>query len=220
MRFELDHPTLRLALIYVEGARPAPSAAPLLEELAAAERAVSADPSLFREDVRQALRDVLRHGGYKPTGRGKPASEFLLAQALGGGLPRILDLVDINNLVSLRHAHPISVFDGHKLGADVAVRLGRAGEAYVFNTSGQTMDIAGLPVVARGPEREAVGNAVKDAMLCKVGADTTRALYVVYGSTRLDPQLLTSCARDLSELLQRHTGARDVTAAFLPTLTP
>ncbi len=31
-------------------------------------------PMKSDDDVRSAVRDVLRHGGYKPTGRGKPAS--------------------------------------------------------------------------------------------------------------------------------------------------
>lgn len=220
IRLELDHPTLRLALIHATDVQAAPSREPLLEELAGAEGAVREDPSRFAEPVRQALRDVLRHGGYKPTGRGKPASEFLLAQALSAGLPRILNLVDINNLASLRHAHPISVFDADALGPELAVRFGHAGERYVFNPSGQSMEITGLPVMARGPEREAVGNPVKDSMLCKVGSNTRRALYVVYGSARLDPQLLRSCAAELSELLRRHAGAGQLEHAFLPGVEP
>ena len=28
------------------------------------------------EDTKSVVRDLLRHGGYKPTGRGKPASEY------------------------------------------------------------------------------------------------------------------------------------------------
>ncbi|MBL8945926.1 MAG: hypothetical protein JNK45_22370, partial [Myxococcales bacterium] len=41
-----------------------------------------APPELSRlgsdEAVRTAVRKLLRHGGYKPSGRGKPASEYLL----------------------------------------------------------------------------------------------------------------------------------------------
>jgi DNA/RNA-binding domain of Phe-tRNA-synthetase-like protein len=214
IRLELDHPTLRLALVHATDVQATPSVEPLLAELAHAEAAVREDASRFAEPVRQAVRDVLRLGGYKPTGRGKPASEFLLAQALSGGLPRILNLVDINNLASLRHAHPISVFDADALGPELAVRFGRAGERYVFNPSGQSMEIAGLPVIARGLEREPVGNPVKDSMLCKVSTSTRRALYVVYGSARLDPQLLRACAAELGELLGRHAGARQLAQTF------
>ncbi len=41
-----------------------------------------ADAPLAREEeTRRAVRDLLRHGGYKPTGRGKPASEYLVRAA-------------------------------------------------------------------------------------------------------------------------------------------
>jgi DNA/RNA-binding domain of Phe-tRNA-synthetase-like protein len=217
MHFELDHPTLRLGLVYAGELQVAPARLALEQELSACESSLRADPTRFPEPTRAAIRDVLRRDGYKPTGRGKPASEFLLGQALGEGVPRINNLVDINNLVSLRHAHPISVFDADRLGPDLALRLGRADESYVFNASGQSMDIAGLPVVCRGAEREAVGNAVKDSMLCKVHASTVHALFVVYGTRALPDAALHACLTDLSELLQRHLDAKDVAAVFVPS---
>jgi len=88
----------------------------------AAER-VRRDPTAFPEAVRVAIRDVMRVGGYKPSGRGKPASEFLHAVAREQGLPVVNNLVDINNLVSLETALPISTFDADKLGTPVVVRL-------------------------------------------------------------------------------------------------
>lgn len=217
MHFELDHETLRLGLVYAGNVGVAPSPPALLDELSQIESALRADPARFSETTRTAIRDVLRRGGYKPTGRGKPASEFLLGQALGEGVARINGLVDLNNLVSLRHAHPISVFDATLLGPDTAVRFGRAGESYVFNASGQSMDIAGLPVVCRGPEREAVGNAVKDSMLCKVHAETRHVLFVVYGSRSLPEAQLDACVADLSSLVQRHLGAKDVAGLLVPS---
>ena len=38
-------------------------------------------PLQREESLRSAVRDMLRHGGYKPTGRGKPASEYLVRAA-------------------------------------------------------------------------------------------------------------------------------------------
>ena len=35
-------------------------------------------PVTRSEELRAAVRDMLRQGGYKPTGRGKPASEYLV----------------------------------------------------------------------------------------------------------------------------------------------
>jgi DNA/RNA-binding domain of Phe-tRNA-synthetase-like protein len=219
MHFELDHETLRLGLVYAGELRVADSPPALLIALSETEQALRADPTRFSESTRVAVRDALRRGGYKPTGRGKPASEFLLGQVLsegGQGVARINNLVDLNNLVSLRHALPISVFDADLLGPDVAVRFGRADERYVFNQSGQSMDIAGLPVIARGAEREAVGNAVKDSMLCKVRPETDHVLYVVYGSRALPAHTLRDCLGELGELLQRHLDAKDLASVYVP----
>ena len=38
-------------------------------------------PMKSDDQVRSAVRDLLRHGGFKPTGRSKPASEYLLRAA-------------------------------------------------------------------------------------------------------------------------------------------
>lgn len=214
--FELEHPTLRLGLVEAVGVRCAPSSPALLAELSAAESAVKADPARFPEATRAAIRNVLRKGGYKPTGRGKPASEFLLGAALEAGLPRINNLVDINNIASLEHAHPISILDLDRAGDELAVRFGRAGESYVFNSSGQSMDIAGLPVVCRGAEREAVGNAVKDSMQTKVHDGTTRVLAVVYGTRELPEALLRAPCERLAQLLRDHAAAREVRVTLLP----
>ncbi len=51
------------------------------------------------EKRRAACRDILRNGGYKPTGRGKPASEYLLGAAKESVFPRVSAPVDVNNLI-------------------------------------------------------------------------------------------------------------------------
>jgi DNA/RNA-binding domain of Phe-tRNA-synthetase-like protein len=217
IRFELEHPTLRLGFVHATGVRGGPSDAALLSAMAHTESELRADPAKFPESTRAAIRDVLRRGGYKPTGRGKPASEFLFGAATGeAGMPRVNNLVDINNLASLRSAHPISMFDAHLLGDELAVRFGREGEQYVFNTSGQSIDLKGLLVVCRGAASEPVGNPVKDSMLCKVHATTTRVLAVVYGASTLPEQVLRDVCAELERLLRDHAGASESASGLLP----
>src|SRR5262245_38786006 len=60
---------------------------------------------------REAVRDLLRHGGFKPTGRSKPASEYLLKAVRDGLLTSINLAVDACNVVSLHSGLPISVVD-------------------------------------------------------------------------------------------------------------
>ena len=216
--FDLPHPTLRLGVVSAARVRFQPSSVTLLAELASAEARVRADPALFPEPVRTAVRDVLRVGGYKPTGRGKPASELLLAMAQKEALPHIGNLVEINNLVSLESALPSSIFDADVLGAWPTVRFGRAGESYVFNQAGHAMELEGLPVVCRSEDDEPVGNAVRDSMIGKVSAGTTRVLAVVYGSRSLPESILLSAVSRLSSLLVSHASASDLSSSLLPEL--
>lgn len=135
------------------------------------------------EEARAAVRDLLRHGGYKPTGRGKPASEYLVGAAADGRLGSINAAVDACNVVSLHSGLPISVVDLDLARAPFRVGVAPAGARYVFNQSGQEIDLAGLLCLldADGP----CGNAVKDAQRTKTHAGTTRTLSIVWGTTAL-----------------------------------
>jgi hypothetical protein len=157
---------------------------------------------------RMRVRDVFRNGRYKPTGRGKPASEYLLRTAEEGTFPRINTLVDICNAVSLAHVVPISILDvdramgvvSDSYGAPndtpglpalrVTVRLGRPDETYVFNSAGQDIGLEDLIVGCVGPSAGAVEdgtpvvNAVKDSMATKTTPDTRRVLALLYAPAR------------------------------------
>lgn len=139
-------------------------------------------PVSASEQVRNAVRALLRHGGYKPAGRGKPASEYLVRADAEGGLARINLAVDACNAVSLHSGLPISVVD-----LDLArppLRVGIADDVeYVFNSAGQPIRVKGLLCLhdADGP----CANAVKDAMRTKTRAETRRTLSLVWGSNAL-----------------------------------
>jgi DNA/RNA-binding domain of Phe-tRNA-synthetase-like protein len=167
--------------------------------------------------VRRAVRDLLRHGGYKPTGRGKPASEYLLGAAEDGSFPSINLAVDACNAVSLHSGLPISVVDLDRAAPPFRIGIAAQGASYVFNPAGQTIDLSGLLCLfdAEGP----CANAVKDAQRTKTGAETRRTLSVVWG-TRALPGRAAAAARWYRELLES-CGARTEDALAGPgALTP
>lgn len=135
------------------------------------------------DKVREAVRALLRHGGFKPTGRSKPASEYLVRAVTDGSLGSINLAVDACNVVSLHSGLPISVIDLDRATGPFRLAIAPAGASYVFNVSGQVIDVAGLLCLcdAGGP----CGNAVKDAQRTKTAADTTRTLSVVWGTAAL-----------------------------------
>src|SRR5258708_125756 len=68
--------------------------------------------TLKRDDkLREAIRRLLRHGGFKPSGRSKPASEYLVRAVGDGTLGTINAADDVCNIVSLHSGLPISVVD-------------------------------------------------------------------------------------------------------------
>ncbi len=142
------------------------------------------------------VRDLLRHGRYKPTGRGKPASEYLLNAARDDRFPRINNLVDINNLVSLESLLPISLVDlGRAASTRFVVRHGRPSESYVFNQAGQRIDLEDLIVVARLPDDEPCASPVKDSMATKLDERSTDVLAVLYAPAALRIELARATER-------------------------
>ncbi|MBK9033922.1 MAG: hypothetical protein IPL61_22090 [Myxococcales bacterium] len=135
------------------------------------------------DDVRAAVRALLRHGGYKPAGRGKPASEYLIAAQAEGRFPQVNPVVDACNHVSLWTGLPISVVDVDLGRGPWAIAVCRPATTYVFNPSGQTIDASGLLALhdVDGP----CGTPVKDAQRTKTHAGTRVTLSIVWGSTAL-----------------------------------
>jgi DNA/RNA-binding domain of Phe-tRNA-synthetase-like protein len=141
---------------------------------------LDADAPLQRDEaVRAAVRDALRHGGYKPTGRGKPAAEYLVGAAESGRLGSINLAVDACNAVSLHSGLPITVVDLARASAPFRIATAGPAARYAFNPSGQEIDLAGLVCLydSDGP----CGNAVKDAQRTKTDEATERTVSIVWG---------------------------------------
>src|SRR5881394_2170050 len=101
------HPLLDLRGFVTEFAKPL-GELPSPPDVLALLSADTAAPLHSDDAVREAVRSLLRHGGFKPTGRSKPASEYLLKAVREGLLSSINLAVDACNVVSLHSGLPIS----------------------------------------------------------------------------------------------------------------
>ena len=205
LSFKLDHPDLIVGVAVVSGLDAGPSVGLLAEWLD--ERIAKADDP--PEATRQAVRQLLKHGGFKATGRNKPASEYLAEARKRGEFPRVLDCVDVMNVISLESGFPISILDLEKVRAlypevaerGLCVRLGAPGESYAFNTSGHSIELANLIGVAvdSGPM---IANPVKDSMPTKVGPHTREVMAVIYASLKAtDPKRLLAIGHRFADQL-------------------
>lgn len=166
------------------------------------------------------VRNLLRYRKYKPTGRGKPASEYLLNAAREDRFPRLGTLVDINNLISLRSLLPISLVDlDRAMTSRFVVRRGRAGEAYVFNAGGQTIDLEDLLLVACLPDDRPCVNPVKDSMETKLTEASANVMAVIYASPPLRDRLVEATTA-FGRALERWGRAATVATAVIASTGP
>ncbi|NLV29761.1 MAG: hypothetical protein GXY47_01290 [Acidobacteria bacterium] len=202
--------TVRAALVWgleLPGCAPTAAVPTYIAELL--ERVRAAGEGFLDAGRRAAVRGMLRHGRFKPSGRSKPASEYLLAAALGGDFPLVNPPVDANNAVSLQSGYPASVFDLDLTGHSLRLRRGRARESYVFNPSGQEIGLEDLLCVCRrqGELWVPCGNPVKDSMTTKTREATRAVVAVVYAPAGESAALLEAAAERFSTLLAAECGA-------------
>ena len=140
----------------------------------------SDSPCSRSEAIRTGVRKMLRNPGFKPTGRNKPASEYLVQAAEKQTLGSINLAVDICNIVSLNCGFPISVIDLEQANMPFSISICRPDSDYVFNPSGQVMKLDGLICLhdSTGP----CANGVKDSQRTKTSEQTLRTLSVIWGS--------------------------------------
>lgn len=185
-RHAIPRPDIALGVLRIETDKFPSAPVSFEQDLAALLERRRAQPlDAGEEETRQACREMLRNGVYRPTGRGKPASEYLLREAAAEAFPRISFPVDANNFISLFSLVPASLWDVDRRPAPLTVfRLGRPGESYVFNPQGQALDLedlvagcaaegdvdAGVPIVT----------PVKDSLATKLTPESRHVAGVVY----------------------------------------
>jgi DNA/RNA-binding domain of Phe-tRNA-synthetase-like protein len=196
------HPLLDLRAFVTQFPRPL-SEMPTSDHLLGLLQLGAPAPLQSDDSVRERVRALLRQGGFRPTGRSKPASEYLIKAANEGNLTSINLAVDACNAVSLHSGLPISVVDLALLREPLRVAVAPQGASYVFNAGGQSIDLAGLICLndAEGP----CANAVKDAQRTKTSGETTRTLSLVWGTIAL-PGRAAETENWYRELLESHGG--------------
>lgn len=195
------------AAVAVAPAGPALAAA--LDEVVAGLPARLAGAPVSQVPAVAATRHAYRALGKDPA-RYRPAAEALMRRvAQGKGLYRVNNVVDVNNLISLRTGFSIGTYDLDRLAPPVVFRRAGAGETYHGIGRGP-LNLEGLPVFcdARGP----FGSPTSDSERTMVTGAARRVLMVIIGfgdAAGLNPGLSTDLDRTVDQaaaLLAAHCG--------------
>ena len=153
---------------------------------------------------------------YKAFGK-KPARYRLSAEALmrrilkGQGLALVNNIVEINNLLSLKSGYPICAFNLDKIYPPVTFTLGTSQDVYQAIGRG-IMNIENLPVFKdqKGP----FGSPTSDSERVKITAQTQNIsmnIISFHGSDELEAHL-----QELAHKLKRYADARDTETDIFP----
>jgi DNA/RNA-binding domain of Phe-tRNA-synthetase-like protein len=213
---EIKYKGLSAGVVVARGVSVEPASLQLKQELA------TLMEERRREDfppapLKNAVRDLLRTGGFKPSGRSKPASEYLAQAVKEERFPFINNLVDINNYISLSSGLPASLLDLASTGERLALRYGAPGEKYIFNETGQEIDLAGLICLCRvdGAASRPVGNPVKDSMEAKLRPATKAVVGVVFAPASVVEEVNLSGVMDLFAAMLASHGHAQKTEKFI-----
>ena len=169
-----------------------------------------------------AWRRVFSGFGVKPTQYRGAAESLLRRLTKQGDIPSINTLVDLANLVSIRHAIPVAVFDQAAVTGATTVRFASGEEPFTdLGSDTVTHPIEGEVIfVDEAPLVSARRWCWRQSAQSAAGLQTTEALITVEGhhdSAELD---VAAAVADIMALLQTHQPDARSTHAVLSAADP
>lgn len=169
-----------------------------------------------------AWRRAFRAFGVDPTAYRSAAEALLRRLTKQGSIPSINALVDIGNLVSIRHALPVAVFDQRAITGGTTVRFATGAERFTDLASGDAespeagevvfVDQAGLVCARRWCWRQSAESAS--------GPTTTEILVTVEGHHEGGIEDVAAAVADLELLIQQFSRPREMASGVVSADQP
>ncbi len=218
-------PTIRGGVILAQNLRNGPTPPALAAAFAAEQRAALArlgDTPLSEVPSLAAWRRAFSAFGVKPTQYRSAAEALLRRLTKHGDIPSVNLLVDLGNLVSIRYALPVAVFDRRATTGAVTVRFAAGDERFtdlgtdevVHPDAGEVIfvDEAGLVSARRWCWRQSDQSAARE--------DTAEALITVEGHHASAEDDVRAALADLQALLTEYVPGATLCAALLSPAQP
>jgi len=203
------------------GPAPAGLEAAFRDEQAAV-RVRLADTPLSDLPTLAAWRSAFRAFGVDPTQYRSAAEALLRRLVKQGELPSISTLVDLANLVSIRHALPVAVFDARAISSDVVVRFARGDEPWADLGASESdhpepgevvfVDAVDAVCARRWCWRQSRASATRE--------DTSEVLVTVEGHHGRAPDDVAAALGDLEALLAEHASPAGLRRGIVDALHP
>lgn len=217
-------PTIRAGVVWADGLRNGPSPPALLEAYQAAQRETRLaleGASLAEVPSLAAWRRVFAGFGTKPTQYRNAAEALLRRLTKQGEIPSLNLLVDLGNLVAIRHRLPVAVLDTAAMTGSLTVRFADGSESFAGLGAGESSPDPGEVVFAdEAGEVSARRWCWRQSATSATGPDTSAALFTAeahHATATADAQ---RAVADIAALLAEHQPAARLRTALLSPDTP
>jgi DNA/RNA-binding domain of Phe-tRNA-synthetase-like protein len=233
-RFSYDHeiieqfPNVVGGVIHADGVTNRPAPAELTAAFGAEQASVRVrigETPLSELPTLAAWRSAFRSFGVNPTKYRSAAEALLRRLTKQGELPSINALVDLANLVSIRYALPVAVFDQREVKGGTTVRLAYGGERWADLGSSETEHPEPGEVIFCDDDEQVSARrwCWRQSRASAASEDTTEILVTVEGHHEAAPDDIDRALRDLEALIGSYaspaTVRSDVLDASNPTFT-
>jgi DNA/RNA-binding domain of Phe-tRNA-synthetase-like protein len=230
-RFAYDHdilerfPTVVGGVIHADGLRNRPTTAELTTAYQAEQASVReriGDTPLSELPTLAAWRSVFRGFGVNPTKYRSAAEALLRRLTKQGEIPSIDTLVDLANLVSIRYALPVAVFDQRGVVGGTTVRLAHGGERWADLGASHTEhpDSGEVIFVDEDEQVSARRWCWRQSRASAAREDTTEVLITVEGHHEAAADDIDRALRDLQSLLGHHASPAFVRTDIVDVTNP
>ncbi|MFW6091823.1 MAG: B3/4 domain-containing protein [Actinomycetota bacterium] len=218
-------PTIRAGVVHATSLDNGPTPDGLQEQYGNEQRAVGerlSGTAIAEVPSIAAWRRVFSAFGAKPTQYRCAAEALLRRLAKHGDIPSISTLVDVGNLVSIRYAMPVAVFDRVTVGGPMTVRFATGEERFTdLGSSGTVHPEPGEVVFV---DDDSVVSARRwcwrQSAHSATGPGTSEALIVVEGHHDTAAEDVKAAVDDLSALLAAHQPGSSLEGYLLSPAVP
>lgn len=212
-------------VIHADGVSNRPSPAELTAAFAAEQRAAReriGDTPLSELPTLAAWRRAFRDFGVDPTKYRSAAEALLRRLTKQGEIPSISTLVDLANLVSIRYALPVAVFDLRAVTGGTLVRLAHGGETWADLGSSQAEHPEPGEVIFCDDDEQVSARrwCWRQSRASAAREDTTEVLVTVEGHHAAAPDDVDRALRDLQSLLGTYASPAIVRSEILDASHP
>ena len=211
--------------LHVTGLTNGPSPEPLTTAFRAEQAAVLArlgDTPLSEVPSLAAWRRAFRAFGVDPTGYRSAAEALLRRLTKQGSIPSIDTLVDLGNLVSIRYALPVAVFDLAAVAGGLTVRFAAGDEAFTDLGSGdrETPEVGEVIFIDEARHVTARRWCWRQSAESASSASTTEVLITVEGHHDAARATVEAAAVDLEALVRAYAMPSAIQRGLLDAASP